>query len=160
MNTIIIVHSLSGTTLEFSEHIAAKLRENKHTVHLIHLQTDPVIKSGTVRHSIPFKFTNFPEIKEYELILLGGPVWAFSASPVVISALDKMEDLSGKKLLPFVTMGFFHPSLGGRQAINMISSKAREKGATILPGKIIPKLFHDFRNLFKVEAEDIVKNII
>ncbi len=160
MKAAIIVHSQSGTTLEFAEHIAAQLKEKKHAVDLVHLQTEPEIKSGSVRRTVPFKITNLPKVKDYELILLGGPVWAFSASPVAVAALEKLGDLSGKKILPFVTMGFFHPSLGGRRAIAMMGNKARELGATVLPGKIIPKLFHDFKHLFKIEAEDIAKKII
>lgn len=160
MKTAIIVHSQSGTTLEFAEHIAAQLKEKKHPVDLIHLQTNPEIKSGSVRQTAPFKITNLPDVRDYDLILLGGPVWAFSASPIAIAALERLGDLSGKKILPFVTMGFPHPALGGRKAIAMMSDKARELGATALPGKIIPKLFHDFKSLFRIEAEDIAKNII
>ncbi len=160
LKTAIIVHSQTGTTLEFAEHIAAQLREKKHSVDLVHLQTDPEIKSGSVRRTAPFKISNLPAVKDYSLILLGGPVWGFSASPIAIAALKKLGDLSGKKILPFVTMGFPHPALGGRKAIVMMSDKARESGATVLPGKIIPKLFHDFKHLFKVEAEDIAKKII
>ncbi|MDY6894451.1 MAG: hypothetical protein SVO01_03390 [Thermotogota bacterium] len=76
---------------------------------------------------------NLPDIKDYELILLGGPVWGFSASPIAIAALDKLGNLSEKKLLPFVTMGFPFPAMGGNRAISMMSDKAKELGATVLP---------------------------
>jgi flavodoxin len=160
MKSIIIVHSSSGTTLEFAEQISAKLKEKKYPVELVHLQTDPVIKGGTVGHTAPFKFINLPDIKDYELILLGGPVWAFSASPIAIAALEKMGKFSGKKILPFVTMGFPFPWMGGNKAISMMSDKAKELGATVLSGKIVPKLFHDFKSKFKIEAEDIANNVI
>jgi len=42
----------------------------------------------------------------------------------------------------------------------MMSDKAKELGATVLPGKIIPKLFHNFKSKFKAEAEDIAKNVV
>jgi len=160
MKIVIIVHSQSGTTLQFAEQISAKLKEKKHDVELTHLQTDPVIKSGSVRKTAPFKFTNLPDIKDYELILLGGPVWAFSASPIAITALEKLGNLSEKKFLPFVTMGFPFPGMGGKKAIAMMSNKAKEAGANVLPGKIIPKLFHNFKKQFTIEAEDIAKIII
>lgn len=160
MKTIIIVHSLSGTTLEFAKHIESQLKEKKHDIELIHLKTDPVIKGGSVRKTAPFKFTNLPDINDYDLILLGGPVWAFSASPVVIAALEKLGNLSKKKFLPFVTMGFPFPAMGGKKAIALMSDKAGELGAMVLPGKIVPKLFHDFKKSFKVEAKDIANNII
>jgi len=157
---MIIVHSQGGSTLEFAKHIEGQLKEKKYPVDLVHLQTDPVIKSGTVRHTAPFKFINLPDIKDYELILLGGPVWAFSASPIAIAALEKMGKLSGKKILPFVTMGFPFPAMGGNKAISTMSDKAKELGATVLPGKIVPKLFHDFKSKFKIEAKDIANNVM
>ncbi|MBN1971767.1 MAG: hypothetical protein JW870_20570 [Candidatus Delongbacteria bacterium] len=132
----------------------------KHHVELVHLKTDPILKGGSVRKTAPFNFTNLPDIKDYDLILLGGPVWAFSASPIAIVALKKLGDLTGKKILPFVTMCLPFPWMGGKKAIAMMSSKAKELGATVLPGKIVPKLFHDFKSIFKIEAEDIAKNIV
>jgi len=38
--------------------------------------------------------------------------------------------------------------------------KAREFDLTDLSRKIVHKLFHNFKKLFQVEAEDIAKNII
>jgi len=160
MKTIIIVHSQSGSTLEFAKHISDQLKKEKHDVKLVHLQTDPVTKGGSVPKTASIKFANLPDIKDYELILLGGPVWGFSASPIAIAALEKLGNLSGKKILPFVTMGFPFPAMGGKKAIAIMSDKAKEAGASVLPGKIVPKLFHNFKKLFKVEAEDITKNII
>jgi flavodoxin len=160
MKTIIIVHSSTGTTLNFAEDISDQLKKEKHDVKLVHLQTDPVIKGGSVPKTASIKFTNLPDIKDYELILLGGPVWGFSASPIAIAALEKLGKLSGKKILPFVTMGFPFPAMGGNRAISMMSDKAKELGATVLPGKIIPKLFHNFKKQFKIEAKDIAKIII
>jgi flavodoxin len=148
MKTIIIVHSSTGTTLNFAEDISDQLKKEKHDVKLVHLQTDPVIKGGSVPKTASIKFTNLPNIKDYELILLGGPVWGFSASPIAIAALEKLGKLSGKKILPFVTMGFPFPAMGGNRAISMMSDKAKELGATVLPGKIIPKLFHNFKSKF------------
>jgi len=157
MKIVIMVHSQSGTTMEFAERIAVKLKEKYQVVHLTKLETDPPIKSGSVRHTAPFNITNLPDIKEYDIILIGGPVWAFSASPIVVAAIEKLGNLSGKKVIPFVTMGFFHPSLGGNKAISLLGQKASAVGATVLPGKIIPKLFHDYKALFEKEATEIAK---
>lgn len=160
MKTIIIVHSSTGTTLNFAEDISDQLKKEKHDVKLVHLQTDPVIKGGSVPKTASIKFVNLPDIKDYELILLGGPVWGFSASPIAIAALEKLGNLSEKNFLPFVTMGFPFPAMGGNRAISMMSDKAKELGATVLSGKIVPKLFHDFKSKFKIEAEDIANNVI
>ena len=154
MKIVIIVHSRSGTTLEFAERIASKLKEDNHTVQLTQLQTNPPIPSGSVRHTKSFTITNLPDIKDYDLILLGGPVWAFSASPIAVAALYRLGDLSGKKFLPFVTQGLY-PSLGGKRAIALLGETAAKAGATVLPGKIVSKLFHNFKAQFDKEAAGI-----
>jgi multimeric flavodoxin WrbA len=158
MKIIILFHSQSGTTLEFAERIASKLKEGNHTVQLTQLQTNPTITSGSVRHTKSFTITNLPDIKDYDLILLGGPVWAFSASPIAVAALDRLGDLSGKKVLPFLTQGL-HPSLGGKRAIALLGKMAAKAGATVLPGKIVSKLFFNYKASFEDKATEIARLI-
>ncbi len=153
----IIVHSMTGTTLKFGQLIANGLIKNGHTVDLIELKTDIPVDGGSVRGPKKFKITNIPDCKGYGAILIGGPVWAFSASPVIISCIEELNDISDKKILPFVTMGFPFYSMGGNQAIKLMSKKIISKGAQVLPGKIIPKLFHDYNKLMKIAVEEIQK---
>jgi flavodoxin len=143
MNIIIIVHSSTGTTRKFADRIADRLKEGGHNIKLTQIETDVPIKSGTVRSCAKFVITNLPDIKEYDAILLGGPVWGFSASPVIIACINALDDLKGKKVLPFVTMGFPFKFMGGNQAIGMMSRNAADKKATVLPGVSVSKLFHD-----------------
>ena len=143
MNAIIIVHSKTGTTKKFADRIAGKLQEDGHSIKLTQIETDVPIKSGSVRRCEKFSITNLPDITNYDTILLGGPVWGFSASPVIIQCINALGDFQGKKALPFVTQGFPFKSMGGKQAITLMSKTAADKKATILPGFIVSKLFHD-----------------
>lgn len=143
MKTIIIVHSSTGTTRKFADKIAGKLRENGHSTIVTQLETDVPVKSGSVRSCEKFVITNLPKIKEYDAVLLGGPVWGFSASPVIIACIDALDDLKGKKVIPFVTQGFPFKFMGGKQAIALMSRHAASKQATTLRGAIVSKLFHD-----------------
>lgn len=45
-----------------------------------------------------------PDIKAYEVVFLGFPIWGETAPPVVRSFLSQ-HDLSGKTLVPFITHG-------------------------------------------------------
>ena len=155
MNIGIIVHSKTGTTLKFSEIIAGKCREKGHTVDLVQLKTDIAVDSGSVRQKMNFSLINNPDCSGYDAILAGGPVWALSASPIIIAFLEEQQSFSGKKLLPFVTMSFPFTFMGGKQAIKLMSSTAAGKGAVVLPGKIVPKLFHNYRALMEKAAEEI-----
>jgi len=154
MNIGIIVHSKSGTTLKFAKLIAEKLTEHKHEVDIIELKTD-VPATGSVRQSNKFSIINIPDCTKYGALLLGGPVWGFAASPVIIRCIKELQGISGKKILPFVTMGFPFPSMGGKQAIKMMSEAAGSLGGIVLPGKIITKLFHDYH----LEMEKVVSEI-
>ncbi len=143
MKIIIIVHSSTGTTRKFADRIAGTLKDSGHSIKLIQLETDVSIKSGSVRSCAKFVITNLPDIKEYDTVLLGGPVWGFSASPVIIACINALGDLKGKKVLPFVTQGFPFAFMGANQAIALMSHTAADKKATVLPGFAVSKLFHD-----------------
>lgn len=143
MNIIIIFHSKTGTTRKFAERIANKLQEDGHSTNLIQIETDVPIESGSVRRCAKFSITNLPDITNYDTILLGGPVWAFSASPVIIECIKGLKDFQGKRVIPFVTQGFPFKFLGGKQAIALMSKYAVEKKAKTLPGFIVSKLFHN-----------------
>lgn len=143
MKIIIIVHSKTGTTRKFAELIADRLKEDGHSIKLVQIETDVPIKSGTVRRCKKFVITNLPDVTEYDTLLLGGPVWGFSASPVIIACINALGDLNGKKVLPFITGGFPFKFMGGKQAISLMSRNAADKKATVLPGAIVLKLFHD-----------------
>lgn len=140
MHLGIVVHSQTGTTLRFGERIAAKLREAGHTVDLVKLETDVPLKSGAVS---AFKIVNLPDGGKFDALLVGGPVWGFSASPVIAAAVKDLKGIAGKKALPFVTMGFPLPGMGGRQAIAQMSGALTASGVKVLPGAIVMKMFHN-----------------
>jgi NAD(P)H dehydrogenase (quinone) len=143
MNIAVIVHSKTGTTLKLGNMYAENLRKKGHVVDVVELKTNKPVNSGTAGHHPDFSITNLPDPKKYDALLVGGPVWAFSASPVIYEAVKGLKDISGKKVLPFTCMGFPHESMGGKQAIDLLSKTLTEKGANVLPGKIIPGLFHN-----------------
>ena len=66
-------------------------------------------------------------LKDYDVIFLGYPVWFGTYAPPVISFLDQV-DLSGKKVVPFCTFGS-----GGLDS-SVRDLKAKQPGADVLPG--------------------------
>lgn len=143
MNIAIIVHSKTGTTRVFADRIADKLKQEGHNVKLTQIETDVPINTGSVRKCARFTITNIPDIREFEAILLGGPVWGFSASPVIASCINSLGDLRGKKVLPFVTGGFPFKFMGAKQAIAYMGRCAEAKNAAVMPGAMVVKLCHD-----------------
>jgi hypothetical protein len=64
-----------------------------------------------------------------------------------------MPALNGKKALPFVTMGFPLKGMGGKAAIKHMSKLLADKGAQVLPGIIVSRMFHNFELQLKQAAE-------
>lgn len=153
MHIGIIYYSVTGTTEEFASRIANGLIKEKHHVELIKIKTDVTV-SGPGQS---FKVLNELDCSKFDFILFGCPVWAFSTCPVLIETIKKSKGLSSKKVIPFVTMGFPFRFLGGTQAIRQIEKTARERGAEVLPGIIIPKLFHDFKSIMDRAVIDIMQ---
>ena len=67
------------------------------------------------------------DIKKYDVIFLGYPIWYGTFAPPMEAFLSQV-DLSGKKLVPFCTFG------SGGLEISKIILEAKQKGAKILDG--------------------------
>jgi flavodoxin len=133
MKAVVVVHSKTGSTLEFGNIIAEKLKEKGHSVDVVRLETDAPVDSNP-RSQQKLKFTNLPDASRYDAVFAGGPVWGFSASPVIMQAVKEMK-LSGKKVLPFVTHGLPFAALGAKQSIEAMKKTAKDAGAEVLGGK-------------------------
>ncbi|HNX01057.1 MAG TPA: hypothetical protein PLE74_02680 [Candidatus Cloacimonadota bacterium] len=160
MNTCIMVHSATGTTLKFANVIKGKLENAGHQVNLIELHTDVPVKTGSIRQPMNFQVLNIPDISNYDVILAGGPVWAFSISTVIYKCMKSIPDMKGKKFLPFVTMGFFLRGMGGTASLSQLARIARDLGAEVLPGAVVCKIFHNIDKMMESEAEKITSLLI
>ena len=157
MKICVLVHSTTGNTLKFAKLLDQRMKDQGHDVDLFELQTNEPVKNGTLHQPMNFRIMNTPDISEYDAIVAGGPVWAFSISTVIYKCLSSYADLKGKKFVPFVTMGFPSPGMGGKQAIGTLSKIATEKGAEVLSGAVACKMFHNIGDMMEKEAERIAK---
>lgn len=159
MKIAIIVHSQSGNTRKFADSLFSSLTSAGHTVNLTPLQTSVPIKGGSVRQKMEISFTNLPKVNDADLILFGGPVWAFGPSPVIIAAMQQIGSLKGKTVIPFCTMGFPLKGLGGKAALGWMNRTAGTLGATVLPGGVCCQMLHNLDAEIAAETERIVKLI-
>jgi flavorubredoxin len=158
MRIAILFHSKTGTTRKFAEIIAARLAKKNHTAEIIELATDVPVKTNSSRQKPDFRVTNLPDCAAFDAVLVGGPVWGLAVSPVVAVCLQGLK-LHGKKFIPFVTMGFPLPGMGGKQAMAFMSKAAAAAGARVLPGKIVPKMFHRPAELMAKAAAEIAEQL-
>lgn len=126
----IFVHSQSGNTAKLGLAVTHSLREKGHDVSIELLR--PLGKVHPRVKQVDFRA--MPDPAEYEVVIFGGPIWAFSASPVLVSLLKQFTTLKGKKTLCFTTSGFPTAISGAQRAISRLSELCEGLGATVLPG--------------------------
>lgn len=137
MNVAIIIHSKTGITLKLAKEIQSSLVKDGHTVELANLQTTEPIVDSTAMTTV-FKFTNLPDASAYDVILFGGPIWAFRPSPVIRQAIQQCgTKLRGKKVFPFITMGFPFACMTGSGSLSALRGLAGKQGAKVLKGAIL-----------------------
>ena len=126
MNIGIIVYSHTGHTLSVAMKLKAKLSAAGHVVTLEQLETaGPVSLSAT---SADLKTT--PAIDTYEALVFGSPVRGGVPAPPMMSYLEQVTSLEGKKVACLVT-GFFPPGWGRNQTVAHMKEICESKGATV-----------------------------
>lgn len=132
----IVIHTVSGHTLAFAQAIREALVGLGHEVDLTGLKVigQPrvgILPGGGGRFSIKSP----PELDEFDVVLIGAPVWGFKPSTVIMKYLEEdVSKLKGKKALAFVTMGAF----GGKKSIQKMNNELEAAGADTLEGEALP----------------------
>ena len=152
MNIGIIVHSKTGVTSLIAGLIADKLTALGHSPEITLLKTDVPVESDKTL----FNILNLPDCEKYDFVLVGGPVWAFSPTPVVIAAICSMKGIHGKKALPFISMGLPFNVLGGNRTVGIMESELKKHGANALPGVV----FHRKDRFNKVKMDETISSLI
>ena len=127
----IFVHSQSGNTARLALAVTHALREKGQEVDVELLRPVGKVHPG-IKH---VEFKNVPEVEGYDMVMLAGPVWAFNASPVVVSLLHQLSGLKGKKTMFFLTSGFPPPLSGWKRAHKKIKELLEESNATVIEGE-------------------------
>ena len=134
MKKIIIYYSYTGHTKMIAEYMAKKL--NCEALELKPIKpystdyqtvVDEEQTNDTELHLREYESLNV-DLKNYDEIILGTPVWWYSISPVIRSFL-KQEDLTDKTILPFATNAGW---LG--KTFKEIESLAKNKNAKVVSG--------------------------
>ncbi len=136
-----MVHSVTGNTLKFAEKMKELLSSKGHEVSLVKLQTYPTL-DGKGKDPKEFKLTNLPDCSGYDAVLLGGPVWGFSPTPVAMKAIREMKGISGKVFMPFTSQSFPLAFLGGNRTLRVMGKEAHKRGARTVQGVSVQTMFH------------------
>ena len=133
MNIGIIIYSRTGHTHSVATRLMHKLVAAGHTVKMERLQPVGATAPGT-KH---VQFATLPNPAQYDALVFGSAVEAFTLSAVMASYLQQIASLRGKQVACLVTEGFPLPSMGGNQAIAQMKSLLESKGATVRGAGIV-----------------------
>ncbi len=139
MKIAILVYSKTGTTLRMAKMILERLKQQDREVDLFEVAPEGEYQIGNP----VCKISVLPDLTGYDTIICGGPVWAFRINPVIHTSITLMKDLKGKTFIPFVTMGFPLPFMGGNKAIKQMTDIARDMGAKCTKGYIVCKMLRN-----------------
>ena len=132
MNIGIFVHSQSGHSSAMGMAITKKLREKGHEVDIELMK--PIGRLRPRMKHVEFR-EDVPNFSQYDAVIFGGPIWAFTASPVVSAFIKEIPTLKGKKALYFSTSGFPTPLSGAKGGHKKLAVLLEEIGATVLEGE-------------------------
>lgn len=133
MNIGIIVHSFTGNTLFVAEKLKEKLEKAGNTVSLEKIR----IAGGEQKDLQQFEIEYAPNAHPYDAVVFAAPVRAFQASPVIVTYLNSLPALSGKKCALLVTQHFPYAWMGGNNALKKMKSLCEQKGAVVCAAGIV-----------------------
>ncbi len=157
MRVGIVVHSETGHTILLARVVADKLRKAGHDVDISLLRARTKIKPGM--HKVELR--KVPDALSFDILLIGGPVWAFNSSPAVSAYLDTIKDdsLENRLCLSFVTMGLPLHVLNGNRALGEMEKKLARKGGRVLAGHAMHWFVHADKAAIEHAASTIFKRI-
>ncbi|MBC3798142.1 flavodoxin family protein [Acetobacterium tundrae] len=123
----IIVFSKTNNTFSIAERLRDALV--KRGLDVVIDRVIPVSDDPGPKDSIEFR--HLPDVSDYDVIIFGSPVWAFSLSWVMKAYLTQVSSLSGKKVFSFVTKQMASKFTGGNKAIRQIRSAVEAKNAKV-----------------------------
>lgn len=133
MNIQIIVHSQTGNSLHVANMLKLNLESDTAVVAMTHIQAD----DEKIMDPDQIKITALPDLKQADVLIIGGPVRGFGPSPAVKKAIRSLGSLKGKKVVLYVTEFFPFDFMGGKQTINAMTKMIEQKGGTVKLTRII-----------------------
>jgi len=104
----IVYYSRTGSTRYVAKLLEEKIKNKKVDVDLIeieHVNKPGFFKAGKTsvkQLELPIKNTNF-DMKEYDFIVTGTPIWAGRPAPFVKTFMNKAENINSKNASIFLT---------------------------------------------------------
>jgi flavodoxin len=127
-----IIYSQTGNTHSVAQKLEEKLAAAGHTVTLERIEV-----IGDIAPGQPVQFKTLPDAAEYDALVFGSPVQAFSLCQAMVDYLKQVAPLHGKQVALLVTQAFPYPWLGGNRAVRQMTKLCKAKDATVCGSGIV-----------------------
>jgi NAD(P)H dehydrogenase (quinone) len=129
----VIVYSKTGNTYDVAEKLKEKLDSDGHSANI-----ERVTASGeTNPGSKNFQLTTLPAVDQYDALVFGASVNAFSLASVMTAYLNQLSSLQDKKTACFVTKQLPFYWTGGNRSISQMKEICESKGAEVCGTEIV-----------------------
>ncbi len=148
----IIVHSITGNTLSVSQQIQQRLQASGHTVVIERIRPtgkEPVSNEAAVQ------LETTPDLSNYEALIFGAPVQAFSLDPVMSAFLKQVPDLGGRPSVCFLTQQLPFRFFAGNRSIRRMQSLCEAKNSRVVLTGIVNWSNKERSRMI----EDLVQNV-
>ncbi|MGZ7116756.1 MAG: flavodoxin family protein [Methanobacterium sp.] len=129
----IIVHSQTDHTYSVAQNLQKKLTEAGNDIEIKRV----MMVGGDRPEGKNVQIENPPDVSQYDALIFGGPVHAFSLAPAMKVYLEQIPSLQDKKIALFVTKGLRFEWTGGTRAIGQMKKICQSKGGMIMGTGII-----------------------
>ncbi|MBN2067525.1 MAG: flavodoxin family protein [Candidatus Diapherotrites archaeon] len=144
MNVLVAYYSKTGATEKVALALEKAFGEGN-TVTVFRIRPEHELKAHEYRKSekdLPLQ-KPLPSLKDFDLVIVGTPVWGFCPTPIVVSYLRQLQGAKGKRFALFATC----TALPGT-TIMRLSNILSTKGATVVDTLTI-------RSIFELDAEKL-----
>lgn len=162
MKILIVYYSKTGKTKEIAHTMANELADgNEVKLRRIRMKNERNLLATYLLDTKKAIRKEKPEIEvidlnheEYDLILLGTPVWSANPAPAINTYLER-GDFKDKKVALFVTLRM----TGGEKVIKILTEEIEKKGGKVIDSIIIKTgLFHKKRMI--KEAKTFARKLL
>ena len=125
MKVGIIVYSKTGNTLAVAERIGKQMEADGIAASVERFSAETLPQSNK-----PVRLTAVPNPNEFDAVIFGAPVQAFSLDPAMSLYFEQINSINPKNVFCFVTQHFKKPWLGGNDAMKQMLALLNKKGIT------------------------------
>lgn len=126
----IILYSQTGNTLSVGEQLQTALTDRGHEAQIQQITVEKA-------DSAPLQLTVIPETQDYDMVIYGAPIQAFSLCAPMTTYLRDHVEMTGKDYHCFVTQQFRRPWLGGSRGIRQMQALCDAKGGNAKESAIV-----------------------